>query len=221
MGPGGWGQHFRSFMMSAPADADLLNAANWTCTNRLGRDPQWLGGTFGGWLEGNAVVTPDGKVVNILRVECPEGGKAAMVRVSDDGRTASFDPATDFIDLPGGAKKFTIRRDAKTGLYWSLTNYVRPNDKTPQKKAASIRNTLALVSSPDLRTWTVRSFILYHPDTSKHGFQYVDWQFEGNDLVAACRTACNDGLGGAHNFHDANYLTFHRVRNFRDEETRE
>ena len=55
MGPGGWGSHFRAFMMSAPVDADLLQAKSWTSSNRLGRDPSWLDGKFGGWLEGNAV----------------------------------------------------------------------------------------------------------------------------------------------------------------------
>jgi hypothetical protein len=43
----------------------------------------------------------------------------------------------------------------------------------------------------------------------------VDWLFEGDDLIAACRTAYDDEEGGAHNFHDANFLTFHRFKNFR------
>ena len=36
--------------------------------------------------------------------------------------------------------------------------------------------------------------------------------FEGDDLVYLCRTALN----GAHNYHDANYSTFHRLSHFRD-----
>ena len=43
----------------------------------------------------------------------------------------------------------------------------------------------------------------------------MDWLFDGDDIIAACRTAYDDGLGGAHNNHDANYLTFHRIANFR------
>jgi hypothetical protein len=214
MGPGGWGLHFHAFMMSAPEDADLLKAESWTCSQRLGRNSQWLDGRFGGWLEGNAVVTPSGDVVNILRVDYrPEGGKAAMIRISKDGTQATFDPQTGFIDFPGGAKKFTIRYDPSSRLYWSLSNYVPERHRGPDP--GRIRNTLALVSSPDLRHWTIRSIVLYHPDPAKHGFQYVDWLFEGDDLVAVSRTAYDDGLGGAHNQHDANYLTFHRVRNFR------
>jgi hypothetical protein len=73
----------------------------------------------------------------------------------------------------------------------------------------------ALTSSPDLAHWTIRRILLHHPDTAKQGFQYVDWLFDDDDLIAVCRTACDDGQGGAHSYHDANYLTFHRVLKFR------
>lgn len=215
MGPGGWGSYFHAFMMSVPEDADLLQAANWRCSNRLGRDPQWLAGDFAGWLEGNAVVTPNGQIVDLLRVDTsryPE--KAALVQISDDGRTASFEPQTGFVDFPGGAKKFTVRFDPRSDLYWSLATVVPPPQQN-QARPGSVRNTLALTSSPDLRHWTVRCVLLHHPDAARHGFQYVDWLFDGDDLIAACRTAYDDGLGGAHNYHDANFLTFHRFKNFR------
>ncbi len=210
-----WGRDFRAFMMSAPADADLLRAESWTSTNRLPRDPAWLGGQFNGWLEGNAVVTREGQVLDILRVDTPGyPEKAALVTVSPDGRTAAFDPESGFIDFPGGAKKFTIRYDPASDLYWTLATIV-PERYQGRGRPGGVRNTLALTSSPDLRTWTVRSIVLEHPDTLKHGFQYVDWLFDGDDLIAACRTAFDDGLGGAHNNHDANLLTFHRIAGFR------
>jgi hypothetical protein len=209
-----WGVRYRAMMMSASVDADLLQAANWTFSNALPRNPDWLDGKFNAWLEGNAVAAPDGKMVNVLRVDYnPEGGLAAIVRVSDDGRKATFDPWHDIIQFPGGATKFTIRRDPDTNLYWSLSNYTPAFHR--DTRAASTRNTLALVSSPDLRKWTVRCVVLYHPDVKYHAFQYVDWLFEGPDLIVASRTAYDDGLGGAHGFHDANYLTFHRIKNFR------
>ena len=219
MGPNGWGRHFNSFMMSAPADADLLRAENWRSSNRLGGKPAWLDNGFGGWLEGNAVVTPEGQIVNMLRVDtpsCPE--KVAVVRISPSGAEASFDPAREFIDFPGGAKKFTIRFDAESGLYWCVANIVTEPHRA-KGKPASIRNTLALTCSSDLQQWTIRRVLLEHADTAKHGFQYVDWLIEGRDIIAVCRTACDDGLGGAHNYHDANFMTFHRFANFRGPET--
>jgi hypothetical protein len=210
-----WGENFRAFVMSAPEDADLLNANSWTRTNALDRDPTWLDNTFGGWLEGNAVLTPTGDIVDILRVANPPAGEtAATVRISADGKTATFDPAKDFIHFPGGTKKFTIRFDPKSKRYWSLSNYIPPQHAG--KDPGGTRNTLALIASADLRSWEVRSIVLYHPDREKHGFQYVDWQFDGNDLIAACRTAFDDGLGGARRAHDANLLTFHRIKDFRE-----
>jgi hypothetical protein len=202
-------------MLSAPEGADLLLAANWTQSNVLGRDPSWLDGQFGGWLEGNAVVAPNGSIVNVLRADyraLPE--KAAIQQVSADGKTLTFDRATGFVDMPGGCKKFTIRLDAISRRYWSLVNYVLPADAGGNVER--IRNTLALVSSPDLRSWTVNHIVLHHPDVVLAGFQYADWQFDGADLIAAVRTAYEEGLGGAENCHDANFIIFYRVRGFRE-----
>lgn len=213
-GPGGWGSHFRAFVMSAPERADLLDASQWRATNRVGRDPALLGGMFGGWLEGNVVVTPEGGLVNILRVDYraqPE--KAAILSISADGGTLIFDPETAFITFPGGCKKFTIRYDRKSGLYWSLANHV-PADYA-RGPAERTRNTVALLCSPDLRRWEIRCILLHHPDTLTHGFQYLDWLIVGEDILAVSRTAYDDGMGGAHNQHDANYLLFHRFLRFR------
>ena len=49
-------------------------------------------------------------------------------------------------------------------------------------------------------------------DTAHVGFQYVDFAIEGEDLLFLCRTALN----GANSFHDSNYSTFHRIKNFRE-----
>lgn len=214
MGPGGWGSSFRSFMLSAPVDADLLVATNWTASNRLGRDASWLDGKFGGWLEGNAVVTPDGGIANLLRADFREPReKAAVITVSADGRTAAFDPERGFVGFPGGCKKFTVRRDPRTGAYWGLANYIPPSQEGGNVERT--RNTLALVHSPNLRDWEVRCVLLHHADRTNHGFQYPDWQFDGDDLVAAVRTAFDDEHGGAHGCHDANFITFHRWTGFR------
>ncbi len=213
--PRGWGVNFCAGMISVPQEADLLRATNWTFSNFLPGSTNWLEGTFGGWLEGNAVVARDGRVLDILRVDTvgyPE--KAAVVGVSADGRTVSFDPQNGFISFPGGAKKFTIRHDPKSDCYWSLATIV-PERHQGKTKPGGVRNTLALTCSRDLTNWTLRTILLYHPDPVAHGFQYVDWLFEGEDIIAACRTAFDDGLGGAHNNHDANFLTFHRITNFR------
>ncbi len=210
-----WGERYRARMLSAPADADLLDPASWTLSNAIARETKWLADGFRAWLEGNAVADPNGDLVNILRVDnttVPE--KAAIVRISKDGKTATFDPEKDIIDLPGGSKKFTIRKDPAGPGYWTLASII-PERHAGKGVPAAIRNTLALLHSENLTTWEIRSVLLYHPDTVNHGFQYVDWQFEGDAVIAACRTAWDDAEGGARNNHDANFLTFHRWENFR------
>jgi hypothetical protein len=212
--PIAWGINYRAGMLSIPVDADLLNATNWTCSNFLPSDRAWNGGDMGAWLEGNAVVTPAAELVDVLRVQTRSPDeKAAIVHISPDGKTASFDPATGFIKFPGGAKKFTIRYDSQTKRYWSLATIVP--DRHRADDPGRIRNTLALTCSSDLVKWEVRCILLHHPEVARHGFQYVDWLFDGEDIIAACRTAFDDGQGGAHNNHDANFLTFHRFTNFR------
>ena len=209
-----WGTMFRAFMLSAPENADLLQASSWTASNALEHNASYLEEKFGGWLEGNAVVDPEGRIVNVLRVSfsaVPE--KAAIVRISADGREATFDPARDFVEFPGGCKKFVIRPDPAGGRYWTLSNAILPAHAGG--KVERVRNAAVLMSSTDLRTWTPHHVALYHPDVASHGFQYLDWLFEGDDLIVVSRTAFDDGVGGAENQHNSNYLTFHRVENFR------
>lgn len=194
--PGKWG-FFQALLLSAPVKADLLDPQSWSLTARLPYPAQAAEGKH--WLEGNAVVGRKGVLFDILRVDNIE--KAALVKVT--GNQLEFDR---LVDLPGGAKKFTIRYDPKTRRYWALVNPA-PGSATP----ASVRNTLALVSSPDLVNWQTVRVVLTHPDALKHAFQYVDWQFDGKDIIAAVRMAFDDDSGGAASYHDANYLTFLRI----------
>jgi hypothetical protein len=212
--PGAWGTSYRAGVLFASVDTDLLEATNWLSSHFLPSNKSWNNADMGGWLEGNVVATPQGQLVDVLRVDTrgyPE--LAAIVNISIDGQTTSFDPATDFVRFPGGAKKFTIRFDPRSNSYWSLATVVL--EKHQKGRPAGIRNTLALTSSKDLRNWTIRCQLLYHPDVLKHGFQYPDWLFDGEDIISVVRTAFDDTQGGAHDKHDANFLTFHRWRNFR------
>ncbi len=210
-----WGKHFRARVLSAPVEAELLDARSWTLSEPVAPDFTWLDGTFGGWLEGNVVVARDGELLNLMRVHhVPAGGRAAVLHVKPDGRSLAFGAKEDFIDFPGGAKKFQIRWDEVGRCYWALANWVPPS-QAAKANADRVRNTLALLRSTDLRNWEVRCALIHHPDQTKHGYQYPDFLIEGADLIAAIRTAHDDGLGGAHNQHDANFLTFHRWRDFR------
>jgi hypothetical protein len=195
-------KRFGALVMSAPVEADLLAAENWRLSNTIFFDPAWREGVRH-WREGNVVVTPEGALANIIRTD-PRPGIAAVLDVSEDGKTVAFDPETGLIDFIGGAVKFTIRFDPETRRYWTLAS--------KQTDPPATRNVLVLTSSADLRHWRLECHVLVHLDRKHHAFQYIDWLFEGDDLIAVSRTAWD----GSHNFHDANYLTFHRIRRFRD-----
>lgn len=216
-----WGRVFRAFMMSAPVSADLMNASSWTSSNILATSTSWLAGEMNGWLEGNAVAAPDGSVRNILRVDTNpnKDDVAAVIHYSADGSTASFNPEgrpganpsdlSGFINLPGATKKFVIRRDPVTGDYWSLSSHILPHDRGGDPERT--RNTLALIRSTDLFNWEIRCIVLHHPGVGNYGFHYVDWHFEGEDLIVTSRSAWN-----ADNQHNSNLILFHRVENFRE-----
>lgn len=208
----GWGP-FSALMTSIPYKADLLDAEQWTLSNEIKFSPSWKAGATA-WLEGNAVVTKNGEVKDILRVAYGPDDVAAMASVSPDGTKLSFNFQTDFIRFPGGAKKFTIRYDKKSRKYWTISNFVLSKDRH-ESDNGGIRNTLVLMSSNDLRTWCITATLLTCDNPELYGFQYADWQFDGNDIIFVSRTAWKDASGNPPRQHDANYLTFHRVRNFR------
>ena len=92
--------------------------------------------------------------------------------------------------------------------YYSISNY-HPDDKGDVGRTISV-----LVSSPDMENWTLVKTLydFSNDDISKIGLQYVDFSIEGDDIIYLSRTAMNN----ARNFHDANYSTFHRIKNFRE-----
>ena len=202
---------WRALVVSAPVGADLLSRSSWTISQQY--EHLW---SQSQWIEGNVVVTPKGELIDLLRTnyrgkdpaaEASHLDRAAIVHVGNDGRSLHHDRAADVIDFPGGGTKFTIRHDALTGRYWSLVN--------KQTRPTAGRNALYLISSPDLRQWVVHDRVLFHPDPEFHAFQYVDWVMDEDDLLFVSRTAFDDGIGGPRNYHDANYITFHRISGFR------
>jgi len=215
-----WGERYGAMVMSASVDSDLMDAKSWRTSSTLFFDSTYLDGNFTGWLEGNFVVGKDNRLWNILRVDdkTTHQEKAAMVEISKDGKKLSFDPKKGFIPFDGGSKKFVIKYDATSDYYYTLTNSIleKYSKQYPQRNPAGFRNVLMLRKSKDLVNWQDVKVILEHEDVINHGFQYVDWLFEGNDMIVLCRTAYNDGKVDAKNYHDANFLTFHRIEGFRE-----
>ena len=190
---------------SVPEDADLLDAESWSFGRPMAHpEPRCQ------WIEGNVVAAPDGSLVSMLRTNPPgllglperTSTAAAIVTVGEDD-SLGHDPAKDIVSFPGGGAKFTIRFDPQTDRYWSLSNV--------QADPIAYRSMVALVSSADLREWRIESILLRSDDPTRQAWQYLDWQFDGADLVAVSRTADE----AAHAPHDANLFTFHRIAGFR------
>ena len=70
------------------------------------------------------------------------------------------------------------------------------------------------MASDDMKNWVVVKDLIdkRNDDSDTVGFQYVDFEIEGDDIIFVSRTAIN----GAFSFHDNNYQTFHRITNFRE-----
>lgn len=211
---GCWAEGYHAAMVgSAPADSDLLDPASWLFSDPVRYHPDWKGvakGESTGNIEGTLAVLPDGNLYNIMRYDTshcvPRFGMVLAYRIN----TVEPEAAITYdhpIALPGNLSKFMIRKDETTGTYYTIIS--RITDET----APHARNLLSLMKSSDCDHWIlVKDLLDYRKDDpQKTGFQYVDFFIDGEDLLWLCRTAIN----GAANFHDANYSTFHVLKNFR------
>jgi hypothetical protein len=234
-----WGVGFQAMMLSAPVDADLLDAANWTVSNKIPFQPEWIPSEWGearipGWREGNVVADPDGQLWNIMAFEAapfPQE-KAIRVKILDDGQRLDFDPETGFFDFPGSKAKFVIKRDPVTGTYLSIVNRLDdigllheiversggPGTWVHERYPYRQRNIATLMASDDLWHWRAVKVIARDesgltPEDSLRltGFQYGEWFIEGDHLLYLLRTAHR----GSPNFHDSNRILFGVLENFR------
>ena len=212
------------FVLSAPADADLLDAANWTRTNTVGHGMKKIQGAklSGTLIEGNVVEAPNGEVINLIRTNSSATSRFATRLHVSGTDSLYFHPSTDWVEMPGGGKKFTVRRDPVGGLYWALTNpdsgetHVHAGIYRNGMSHSLERNRLVLVCSADLVNWIEVETVLYDPDPFFHGFQYADWEFDGDDIVGVVRVGAPESRGLPIRQHDSNMMSFIRIRNFRE-----
>lgn len=207
--PGKWMSGNKSFIISAPIGSDLMDSSSWSISDEILK-PDWIDGT--GWLETNAVVGRDGKIKGISRIASMEGIYAGYYSLSSSNQIEV--DSTRKIQFWGGSCKFSIKFDSITNKYWSLTNYAPDTLKIGDISAGGIRSVLTLTYSDDLVNWDIKAIVLADMDREFVGFQYVDWIFDGNDILFISRTAYDDGLGGADNSHNSNFITFHTIKNF-------
>lgn len=210
---GSWGQPekpFAAMVMSAAVDDDLLDPASWHFTPPVVYDASWPGTVNSGNpynIEGTLVISPKGELLDVNRYgRTGSYGKVIAYKVDTADPDAPL-AYSHMIDFPANESKFMIKFDEKSGKYWSVATRIVDDAHI------YARNLLSLMVSDDLEHWRVAKDVYDYlaDDPAKVGFQYVDFSFEGDDILFDCRTAMN----GADSYHNSNYATFDRIENFR------
>ena len=111
------------------------------------------------------------------------------------------------------ATKFSVRYDEISGLYYAIVSTYTVDGEYHQ------RTVVSLMYSADLINWTTATSLLVDRELMNeyyaarmHGFQYVDFVIDGNDIIMVVREA----TGYSNWFHDGKWTTFYRVEDFRD-----
>ena len=209
---GSWGNKefcHAAMVMSCDVDADLLDPESWSFTEprKFDRFTEELSHLKDATMtiEGTLALSPENELLNIMRFGMR--GKALAYRVDTSNPEAML-TYHSLIDFNANFSKFMIKRDPITKKYYSVATTLYegcPNNA---------RDYLTLLVSDDLKSFSTARVLLDHrgEDTEHIGFQYVDFEFVGDDIVFLSRTAFN----GAHSYHDSNYITFHKIKNFRE-----
>ena len=213
------------FVISAPVDANLLDSSSWTKTNTVGKGSTLIceAKMTGELIEGNMVATRDGEVLNLIRANSnATSGFAAVLHVVGVD-SLRFNPDSDWVAMPGGGKKFTVRYDAVSDMWWALTNPDFEGEANHPGLGYKVgishslmRNRLVLICSRDLINWEEVQTVLYDPDPFFHGFQYADWVFDGEDIAAVVRVAAPESRGLPTRQHDSNMMCFVKIEHFRN-----
>ncbi|MBQ7725771.1 MAG: exo-alpha-sialidase [Clostridia bacterium] len=204
-----------SGVLSIGEEEDFLCPENWVMSGFLPFSNDWEGAPEGksrGCLEGNVLILPDGNLYNLLRYQIhtctPSCNKAVYLHI-DAEKPEQTPEFFKIVDFEGGLSKSAVLYDEISNSFVAIVNRVADPEHVMG------RNVLALTTSKDGLVWrTVCDLVgtdIGGENYAKVGVQYPDALIDGEDLVWVQRTACNS----AANFHDSNYITFHRFKNFR------
>lgn len=198
-----------AMVMSADENADLMKPESWSftypkkfeCFSDELKDLERPVMT----IEGTLVVDREGKLLDVMRFG--KRGSVLAYKVNENDPEAELEYHS-LITMDTGFSKFMIKYDDVSEKYYSIVSRLYDDEKD------WARNLLSLKVSNDLTNWDNVCDILDYRNLSADdvGFQYVDFEFDKDDIIFLCRTAFN----GAHSFHDSNYSTFHRIKDFRN-----
>lgn len=201
--------HHAAMVMSCDENDDLLVPENWTFSYPKTFNPKDAPEIsdmkeYTMAIEGTLCISPDNKLLNIMRFD--KQGHALVYEVDTQNLDA---PLKYSYCMPFNANnsKFTIKYDEISKKYYTIANYIFDYEKV------RARNYQVLMKSDDLKSWEIAKELIDYRDDDheKIGFQYVSFEFVGDDIIYLSRTAINN----ANSFHNTNYQTFHKIENFR------
>jgi len=188
-----------------------------------------------GWLETNVVQftdkdhyfhDPAGRTFHLwARANTHGTGYAAIAKVveNDDGTmttslvNAPSGKTMTFVPCPGGQMKFHILFDEKQALFWLLSSQstdsmTRAECLPPDRYNLpnGERHRLQLHFSKNCIDWCFAG-IVSMTNSPKEARHYASMAIAGDDLVVLSRS----GDERAANAHNGNFISFHRVRDFR------
>ena len=201
-------------LLSISLSDDPEDPSAWTMSNKLYYDPSWLSVSSTRWEEPALIKKADGSLAIIARIDgTTDKEYAALIDVNSDTSIS----LNRVFAMPGAAKRLTIAYDAQSGKYWSLISPFYANTRSLYGLSPTqIRNSLVLISSPDLINWTRERTCIYSDNAFNNSYHYIDWRFDGDDLVSVFRCSADESRGLPLSYHDSNAFGFFRVRNFRN-----
>lgn len=145
-------------------------------------------------------------------VEQPDGSMKFGLMKAPSGRDWVFLP------MPGGQMRFHMLYDEKTKLYWLLST--QAVDSMTRLELLSSerynipcdeRQRMVLHFSKNCVDWCFAG-IVASGASEKQSRHYAAMAFDGDDIVLVSRS----GDSRAASAHNGNFISFHRIRNFRD-----
>lgn len=200
--------------MSASTD-NMMARTSWITTNYLEFDTSLS--AFGtSWQDGKVLLTAQNNIINITSIKGGTGNAVAILNISSDNKTATFDTENNPLTIPGGSKDFTIKYDAVSGKYWAITNLIKNTNVIGNTSPDLVYNTLTLLSSSDLINWKAEKEIFHTSNYANQGFPYSDWIIVGNDIIGVTSVSWNDCEGSVLNIEHPNFVVSFVVNNFRN-----
>ena len=210
-------------LIAGDLTGDVLNPQSWRISEPVkfpGAPKEMFDAKFAKqsdqYLEPNVIeVNGRLRVLSTVKIKRQTTGNVcAVLDAADDGTKLDL-KFTRYNSMPGGNLKFCVLWDESSKLFWATSNLPADSENTVNVKqdnfrgSAGDRRFLMLHYSLDALNWFPAGCIAAAPKLSQ-SFMYARPVIDGDDLAIICRSSVN-----APNQHDADYATFHRVRNFR------